>query len=119
MTAPSRAPLTQVSDSVSDAQVRRAGRQLIFALYGALRAVKLYPVENAAVQKALAELPERQRRIVELRYGFAGETTSLEAIGKELGLTRERVRRLERDALDRLQRELRGVVSASDLANAA
>ena len=36
--------------------VRRAGRQLIFALYGALRAVKLYPVENAAVQKALADV---------------------------------------------------------------
>ena len=84
------------------------------------------PLEDAAeslkrqtVQKALAGLPERQRRIVELRYGFAGETTSLEAIGKDLGLTRERVRQLERDALDRLQRELRGVVSADDLASAA
>ena len=61
----------------------------------------------------------RQRRIVELRYGFGGETTSLEAIGKELGLTRERVRQLERDALDRLQRELHGVVSTDDLASAA
>jgi len=84
------------------------------------------PLEDAAeslkrqtVQKALAGLPERQRRIVELRYGFGGETTSLEAIGKELGLTRERVRQLERDALDRLQRELRGVVSADDLASLA
>ena len=84
------------------------------------------PLEDAAeslkrqtVQKALAGLPERQRRIVELRYGFGGETTSLEAIGKELGLTRERVRQLERDALDRLQRELRGVVSSDDLASAA
>jgi len=85
------------------------------------------PAEDAAeslkrqtVQKALARLPERQRRIVELRYGFGGETTSLEAIGKELGLTRERVRQLERDALDRLQHELDGVVTGDDdLANAA
>ncbi len=53
MTAPTRATATQSSDAVSDSQVRRAGRELIFALYGALRAVKLYPVENAAVQKAL------------------------------------------------------------------
>ena len=84
------------------------------------------PVEDAAeslkrqnVQKAIARLPERQRRIVELRYGFDGETTSLEQIGKELGLTRERVRQLERDALDRLYRELDGVVAGDDLANAA
>jgi RNA polymerase primary sigma factor len=84
------------------------------------------PAEDAAeslkrqtVQKALAGLPERQRRIVELRYGFAGETTSLEAIGKELGITRERVRQLERDALDRLEHELDGVVTGDDLANAA
>ncbi len=84
------------------------------------------PAEDAAeslkrqtVQQALTRLPERQRRIVELRYGFAGETTSLEAIGKELGLTRERVRQLERDALDRLGHELDGVVTGDDLANAA
>jgi RNA polymerase primary sigma factor len=84
------------------------------------------PAEDAAesmkrqtVQKALAQLPERQRRIVELRYGFAGETISLEAIGKELGITRERVRQLERDALSRLEHELDGVVTADDLANAA
>jgi len=84
------------------------------------------PAEDAAeslkrqtVQQALARLPERQRRIVELRYGFGGETTSLEAIGKELGLTRERVRQLERDALDRLEHELDGVVTGDDLANAA
>jgi len=84
------------------------------------------PAEDAAesikrqtVQKALAQLPERQRRIVELRYGFGGETISLEAIGKELGITRERVRQLERDALDRLEHELDGVVTADDLANAA
>ena len=85
------------------------------------------PAEDAAeslkrqtVQQALARLPERQRRIVELRYGFGGETTSLEAIGKELGITRERVRQLERDALDRLQHELDGVVTGDDdLANAA
>ena len=84
------------------------------------------PAEDAAeslkrqtVQKAIAQLPERQRRIVELRYGFGGETISLEAIGKELGITRERVRQLERDALDRLEHELDGVVTGDDLANAA
>src|SRR5438132_237992 len=79
------------------------------------------PAEEAAealrrqrVQRAVAELPERQRRIIELRLGFGGESASLETIGKELGLTRERVRQLETEALMRLQLEL-----GDELASAA
>ena len=41
-----------------------------------------------------------------LGFGFGGESASLETIGKELGLTRERVRQLESEALHRLQLEL-------------
>src|SRR6516162_8981867 len=52
-------------DIATDSFVRRAGRQLIFALYGALRAVKLYPVENAAVQKALADVTAQARSLIE------------------------------------------------------
>ena len=63
-------------------------------------------VRRQRVQRAVAELPERQRRIIELRFGFGGESASLETIGKELGLTRERVRQLESEALMRLQLEL-------------
>jgi HD-GYP domain-containing protein (c-di-GMP phosphodiesterase class II) len=66
VTAPMRATATQASDAVSDSQVRRAGRGLIFALYGALRAVKLYPVENAAVQKALGDVTAQARGLIEL-----------------------------------------------------
>lgn len=57
--------------------VRRAGRQLIFAAYGALRAVKLYPVENAAVQKALAEVTNQTKDLIgnegELELRMSGE----------------------------------------------
>ena len=64
-------------DASSDAAVRRAGRQLIFAFYGALRAVKLYPVENAAVEKALGELTNQSRELLasqgELEIRMAGE----------------------------------------------
>jgi RNA polymerase primary sigma factor len=59
------------------------------------------------VRDAIAQLPERERRIVELRFGIGGEPKALEAIGKELGITRERVRQLEADALGKLERELR------------
>ena len=68
---------------------------------------------NQVVRRAVSKLPERERRILELRYGFDGETTSLESIGKELGLTRERVRQLERSALERLGDELEGLAQAA------
>jgi RNA polymerase primary sigma factor len=58
------------------------------------------------VRRAIAGLPERQRRIIELRFGIDGEPTALEAIGKELGITRERVRQLEAEALLKLELEL-------------
>ena len=54
------------------------------------------------IRKALDALPERERRILELRFGFEGEPWTLEAIGHELDLTRERVRQLEGQALSRL-----------------
>jgi RNA polymerase primary sigma factor len=78
------------------------------------------PLEEAAqshqqltVRRALERLPERNRRVLELRFGIDGEQQSLEAIGKALGLTRERVRQLESDALRRLEHELAGVAQAA------
>jgi RNA polymerase primary sigma factor len=63
-------------------------------------------VRRREVRRAIASLPERERRIVELRFGIGGEPQALEAIGKELGITRERVRQLEAAALAKLQDEL-------------
>ena len=59
-------------------------------------------LRKQGVRKALNALPERERRILELRFGFEGDPWTLEAIGAELGLTRERVRQLEGQALQRL-----------------
>ena len=56
------------------------------------------------VHRALEDLPERERRILELRFGFEGESWTLDSIGRELGLTRERVRQLEGETLARLAR---------------
>jgi RNA polymerase primary sigma factor len=78
-------------------------------------------VRRQAVRRALADLPERERRVLELRFGFEGEAASLEEIGRELGMSRERVRQIERDSLAALERELAAAVSvtAEDLARAA
>jgi RNA polymerase primary sigma factor len=75
-------------------------------------------LQRRSVRRAVASLPERERRILELRFGFDGEPASLEAIGAQLGLTRERIRQLERDALAKLTDELRGLAE-DDLPRAA
>jgi RNA polymerase primary sigma factor len=56
-------------------------------------------MRSREVRLALASLPELERRVLELRYGIDGEPHSLEAIGAELGISRERIRRLEGEAL--------------------
>ena len=71
-----------------------------------------------AVRKAITKLPDRERRIVELRFGLDSEPHTLDAIGEELGLTRERIRQLERTALAKLERELEGIAD-DDLVHAA
>ncbi len=69
-------------------------------------------LRRQGVRKALDALPERERRILELRFGFEGEPWTLEAIGHELDLTRERVRQLEAQALARLS-ALRDMISVA------
>jgi RNA polymerase primary sigma factor len=68
-----------------------------------------------ALYRAVAELPDREREIVKLRYGLNGDTdpASLEEIGRRLGLTRERVRQIEAEALERLavNRELEALAA--------
>ena len=71
-----------------------------------------------AVRKAITKLPDRERRIVELRFGLDSEPHTLDAIGEELGLTRERIRQLERTALAKLEHELEGIAD-DDLVHAA
>jgi RNA polymerase primary sigma factor len=69
------------------------------------------PAEFAAKQllkkevgTLLAELSARERRILELRYGLGSqEPRTLQEIGQEVGLTRERVRQIEGEALDKLR----------------
>jgi RNA polymerase primary sigma factor len=60
-----------------------------------------------ALRGAVEKLPEREKEVIKLRYGMDGDPDpmSLETIGRHLGLTRERVRQIETQALERLARE--------------
>ena len=61
-------------------------------------------LEQDVLRRAVSQLPDREREVVKRRYGLNGDRdpASLDAIGKELGLTRERVRQIEASALEQL-----------------
>jgi RNA polymerase primary sigma factor len=62
-------------------------------------------LEEDTLRRAVAGLPDRQQEVLKLRYGLNGDNGdphSLEEIGQRMGLTRERVRQLEAEALERL-----------------
>lgn len=62
---------------------------------------------KAHVDNWLAELTEKQREVVMRRFGLRGhEAATLEEVGEEIGLTRERVRQIQVEALKKLRRTL-------------
>ncbi len=59
------------------------------------------------IHRSLAKLTARQRNIIERRFGLTGDDPiTLEAVGEELGVTRERVRQIQLDALHHLRKIL-------------
>jgi len=59
------------------------------------------------IEEWLTQLNEKQREVVERRFGLHGYTVStLEEVGREIGVTRERVRQIQMDALKRLKKIL-------------
>lgn len=56
------------------------------------------------VKEILDDLPEKERRILEMRHGLVdGITHTLEEVGKEFGVTRERIRQIEAKALEKIR----------------
>ncbi len=56
------------------------------------------------IDRALDSLPQRERKVIELRYGLRGEPAStLEEVGRAFGVTRERIRQIENNTLKRLE----------------
>ncbi len=56
------------------------------------------------VKEILGDLPEKERKILEMRHGLVdGITHTLEEVGKEFGVTRERIRQIEAKALEKIR----------------
>jgi RNA polymerase primary sigma factor len=56
------------------------------------------------IEQALSSLPERERRVIELRFGLDGsQPRTLEEVGKAFGVTRERIRQIENNTLKKLE----------------
>jgi RNA polymerase primary sigma factor len=73
-------------------------------------------LREEAVRRALDNLSEQERRVIQLRYGINGDDpTPLREAGRKLGLSPERVRRIEHKALERLAttREVEGLAEAA------
>ena len=56
------------------------------------------------IQTLIAKLPRRQQEVIVLRFGLMdGEVLSLEQVGRRMGISRERVRQIQKAALNQLQ----------------
>jgi RNA polymerase primary sigma factor len=61
-------------------------------------------LRSANVRKALQALPEREREVINLRFGLTGrEPLTLEEVGREFSVTRERIRQIETHTLKKLE----------------
>ena len=80
-----------LADVIEDTRTRSPEQQILEAM------------EIGRMHELLEKLDTREARILRLRFGLGnGEPMTLKAIGKRFGLTRERVRQMEQQALDKL-----------------
>jgi len=66
-----------------------------------------YESDNALVQEILATLPQRERDILAMRFGLAdGKERTLEEVGERFGVTRERIRQIQEQALKTIRKTM-------------
>ena len=65
-----------------------------------------YNYQTICHSNLLKDLPDRHKEVVIRRFGLRGDKETLEAIGRSFGVTRERVRQIENDALNKLEEKL-------------
>jgi RNA polymerase primary sigma factor len=128
-----RLPVNQVQDTrsaartvmsldkpVGDEQDTAFGELVMSEESGPAEEVELN-LQEEALRKALAQLPDRQREVLELRFGMTPDLSpkTLEEVVHRLGISRNRVRKLEADGLTRLaqRREIAALGEALELSS--
>jgi RNA polymerase primary sigma factor len=105
---------------IGDEQDTSLGELLMSEESGPAEEVELN-LREAAVRQALADLPEEQREVLELRFGMTSDLSprTLEEVVHRLGISRNRVRKLEADGLSRLaqRREIAALGEALELSS--
>ncbi|KKQ89309.1 MAG: RNA polymerase sigma factor [Berkelbacteria bacterium GW2011_GWA2_38_9] len=67
--------------------------------------VAVYQLMRGHVDQFLSELPPREQKILKMRFGLeGGRSHTLEEVGQEFGVTRERIRQIEAKALKKLEK---------------
>jgi len=85
----------RVSEVVADPNAALPSEQLV------------YESDNALVQEILATLPEREREILAMRFGLNdGQERTLEEVGERFGVTRERIRQIQEQALKTIRKTM-------------
>jgi RNA polymerase primary sigma factor len=85
----------RVSEVVADPNAALPSEQLV------------YESDNALVQEILATLPEREREILAMRFGLVdGKERTLEEVGERFGVTRERIRQIQEQALKTIRKAM-------------
>lgn len=95
--------VTSLDKPVADDEQATLGELMASRLPGPQEEVQL-DLDRETLHEALVELPENERAVLELRYGFVAgaEPQTIEQVVRSLDISRNRVRRLERHGLSRL-----------------
>ena len=68
------------------------------------QALERYDFMQDQIKDVLSSLPPREALVLQLRYGLVdGKSYTLEEVGRKMGVTRERVRQIEAQAMKRLR----------------
>ena len=71
--------------------------------------------ESQEVRKVLATLTPREEKVIRMRFGIEEEEEyTLEEVGQNFGLTRERIRQIEKEALSKLRRPIEKRLLSND-----